>query len=152
MLEEQDSSIESRKRKTRIIQGLSWGSYGDDANSWDYNLEFFTWLSSKNDAFLPLLHLMQAIVNSPYPTAGLYGRTSMHDILLGRSADIFANPHLRISYDFKNLFTLTYQDFTKEPWTRTCTTEEVWTVLERFLLKRARWFREIHSLANHSED
>jgi hypothetical protein len=130
--------------KPHTMQGASWPSPGHCSNSWEDILSFFMHRVEANDAFLPLLQLTQAIVSSSYPAAGLFGSTSMHRLLLGRSEDVWGNPHLFIIYDFsEKRFTFIYQDFTRELWTRTCIPEEAWPVLERFLLRRARWFKKV---------
>lgn len=128
---------------SHTFQSQKRPSYGNVARSWEDILDSFDQRARENPALLPLLHLTQQIVSSPYPAAGLYGSTSMCNILIGRSADVSANPHLYISYDSEmQRFTLTYRDFTKESWTRTCSSEEVWPALERFLLRRVRWFKQ----------
>ncbi len=73
----------------------------------------------------------------------MYGTTSMYDLIIAQSRDIFGNPNLRIRYEMdKERFQFTYEDGSLKPWSRVCEVPEVLTVLKRFLMKRARWFRQ----------
>ena len=99
-------------------------------------------LAAENAAFGDLSALVSAISAAGFPEAGLSGVTSMHDLILGPSTRVFDNPYLRISYDFsKREFQFEYQDGSRKPWKRTVSPTEAVPALERFLTKRARWFR-----------
>ena len=87
--------------------------------------------------------LAEDIAGSAFATEGLYGVTSMHDLRISQSRDIFGNPNLSIHWDIKNQqFEFTYEDGSLKPWSRVCGRSEVFSVFERFLTKRARWFHQ----------
>ncbi len=87
--------------------------------------------------------LARDLAQSEFARLGLHGATSMYDLLVAQSRDIFGNPNLRIHYEInEERFHLTYEDGSLKPWTRVCGNSDVLNVLKRFLTKRARWFRQ----------
>ncbi|HIC81874.1 MAG TPA: hypothetical protein EYH07_17545 [Kiloniellaceae bacterium] len=98
------------------------------------------------DSFAPMLELARVIVKSPY-AAGLVAYTSVWDLIIAQSeANFWYGPYLRIELDpwKTKRFTFTYSERldSRDPWSRTAAADEGFDVLERFLLKRARWFRK----------
>lgn len=88
-----------------------------------------------------MAQLVQEMFDSDFPSAGLHGCTSMSDLIVGPSRDIFGNPYLRIHYDRNNQeFHFVFEDGTLQPWKRVCQEAEAFDVLIRFMTKRARWF------------
>lgn len=114
----------------------------DDAKPWPGILAFYSGLAERNPVFLPLARLAARLAESDFPKAGLHGLTSMHDLLLGPSPQIRANPHLRVECDLDaKRFHLTYVDGSKKPWQRTVAPDDAYEAIERMLTRRARWFR-----------
>jgi hypothetical protein len=102
----------------------------------------FADLARSNPRFQALADLSHHLAQSGFATAGLCGSTSMHDLVIGPSAYVFQNPHLRIEYDFDaSTFQLVYVDGSLTPWERSAAVDEVASVVDRFLTKRARWYR-----------
>ena len=89
----------------------------------------------------PLADLCSWLAASPFTAAGLCGVKSMHDLIVGPSRDVLANPYLVISFDGATTFLLRYEDGSREPWSRRAEPAEIRDVLERFFVKRARWYR-----------
>ena len=117
-------------------------SYGDTSRPWVQIDEFHAGIARSNPAFADLAQLAMNIAASPYPAAGLCGMTSMHDLIVGMSRCIRESPHLVIAYDFDSqLFRFSYRDGSAKPWSRSARADEVYAVFERFVTKRARWFR-----------
>lgn len=81
-----------------------------------------------------------------YVDAGLHGTTSMFTLLLGPAGDVLNNPHLDISPEGGRA-RLTYHDGSRQPWSATVSYDELGERVERFLVKRARWFRAARSRA-----
>ena len=103
----------------------------------------FASLASQNPVFEPLANLAHHLAVSGFVQAGLCGATSMHDIVLGPSAYVFQNPHLRVEYDFDaKSFKMVYVDGSIPPWERTVATAEINDAVFRFLTKRARWYHD----------
>jgi hypothetical protein len=126
---------------------MAWGgaSYGETARPWEDILAFYEGLARNNPAFEHLAQLAGRIARSPFPAAGLSALTSMHELLVAPSTSILDGPHLRISCDFdRQLITLTYEEGSgkPKPWKRQVSPEQAYEALERFLVKRARWFRD----------
>ena len=117
--------------------------YGDTARSWDDIVAFYERDAQSDPAFSDLATLATRLAASGFPAAGLRALTSMHDLILGPSSRVLDNPHLVISYDFpRSRFRLEYRDGGPvTPWSRTALPGEVYEVVERFLTRRARWFR-----------
>lgn len=116
--------------------------YGDTAQSWESILAFFRDLARRNSAFEDLAAFSEQLAASRFPRAGLRALASMHDLLLGPTSQILDNPHLVVGFDFeKRIFRLEYRDGSPRPWRRTADPAEIGEVVERFLVRRARWFR-----------
>lgn len=119
-----------------------FGTFGDIARPWPSVVEHFGELAASVPKFADLSALVSAIARSGYPEAGLSCVTSMHDVILGPSTRVLDNPHLRISYDiWKREFEFEYKDGSRKPWKRTVSPSEAMSALDRFLTRRARWFR-----------
>jgi hypothetical protein len=98
-----------------------------------------------------MLDLAEQIAGSPYAD-GLVAYTSVWDLIIAQSeSNFFVGPDLRIQFDpEKQQFTFSFNESLfghagkkKAPlWTRTAAINEGFEVLERFLVKRARWFRK----------
>ena len=65
----------------------------------------------------------------------------MHDLVIGPSARVFQEPHLRIEYNELGTFTLIYVNGAKKPWERSAAPDHLAELVTRFLTKRTRWFR-----------
>ena len=116
--------------------------YGETARPWPDIVRFYSRLVDGEPAFEPIARLATELANSPFAPAGLFALTSMWALVLGPSRCVLDNPHLVVSYDIESkLFTLEYRDGSPAPWHRSATAEEVESVVERFLTKRARWFQ-----------
>lgn len=117
---------------------------GETARSWDDIVAFYAGLAEGNAAFGPLASLSARLAGSDFVGAGLCGLTSMHDLLLGPSRKVLGNPYLLVQWDFKTeRFRLVYEDGSKAPWERFASDGEVYSALERFFTKRARWYRGV---------
>jgi hypothetical protein len=93
----------------------------------------------------PMLDLVRCIEASPY-ASGLVAYTSVADLIVAQSeANFWRGPELKIEFDHleSKQFTFTYRQRLDDadPWSRTAQADEAFDVLERFLMKRARWFR-----------
>jgi hypothetical protein len=114
----------------------------ETALSWPAIEGRFRELAAKNPAFGPLADLSSYLAHSAFAAVGLFGATSMHDLVIGPSAYVFQNPHLRIEFNFATrAFQMLYIDDSPVPWERTVSRDEIIPTVERFLIKRARWFR-----------
>ncbi|MGD1878634.1 MAG: hypothetical protein ACFB13_14190 [Kiloniellaceae bacterium] len=117
------------------------------ARPWPDIVEFYRGLVEDHGwALEPMLALVRRIEVSPY-TNGLVAYTSMISLAIAQSdANFLKGPELRIEFDHleSKQFTFTYVDRAdaKNPWTRKAEADEGFEVLERFLVKRARWFRK----------
>ena len=94
----------------------------------------------------PMLELVRRIEVSPY-SSGLVAYTSHATLAVAQSPKNFwRGPELRIECDHLESksfrFTFIERVDVEDPWTRTADADEGFEVLERFLLKRARWFRK----------
>jgi hypothetical protein len=89
----------------------------------------------------PLADLCRWLADSPFRAAGLCGVTSMNDLIVGPSHDVLANPYLVISFEVGATFHLRYEDGSPQPWSRRAAPDEIRDVLQRFFVKRARWYR-----------
>jgi len=123
-----------------------YGNYGPTAQTWPSIRKFYGELPKARIG--PFQAFVEQIVNSPYPAAGLLGLTSMADLILGLNPSILDEPHLRIRYDrdaAEVLFAFPSGPMdtpTKgAKWVRKVPADKAFVVLERFLLKGARWFR-----------
>lgn len=102
-----------------------------------------------NPRFSPLQTLIEQVLKSPYPGAGLQAVKSMKDLLLGMNSTVMDEPFLRIHDDSpREEFLLAYPGAGFEepdngaPWVRrVSTSEQASAVLERFLTKRDRGFQ-----------
>ena len=124
-----------------------YGNYGPVARPWAEIARFYSTL--KSPASGPMKTFVRELVKSPYPEAGLQGLTSMADLVLGMNPSILDAPNLRIRYLFDaGNFLFTYPSGGIEhpergaKWVRVVPAEEAFSVLERFLIKRVRWFRD----------
>ncbi len=118
------------------------GGYGDTSRPWSEIAASFAELPAANPVFADLAAFVLRVADSPFALSGLCGMNSMHDLVVGMSRCIGDNPHLVISYDFDaRLFRFEYRDGSAQPWTRTAEAEEAYDAFERFVTKRARWFR-----------
>ncbi len=100
-----------------------------------------------------MIELIQKLACSPY-AKGLVARNSLSDVasssnwtlfIAQAEANLGPGPRLEIAFDAsKRQFKLKFFEggFRKEPWERTAEADEGFKVLERFLTKRARWFRK----------
>jgi len=81
-------------------------------------------------------------------TAGLHGTTSMLDLdlALGPAGEVINNPHLDIK-PVEGCVRLTYDDGSEHPWSVLVSYDELSDRVERFLVKRARWFSDARSHA-----
>jgi hypothetical protein len=117
--------------------------------SWTAIVEFYSGLEATNPDFRELTRLADRLAASPYPGAGLYALTSMHTLILGPSTRVLDNPHLLVAYNpSQRQFSLEYRDGSAHPWKQTASPSEVYQLVERFLLKRARWFRATPTLSS----
>jgi hypothetical protein len=115
---------------------------GDVECSWTAIVEFYSDLEVTNPDFRELARLAERLAASPYPRTGLYALTSMHTLIVGPSTRVLDNPHLLVAYNAsQRQFSLEYRDGSAHPWKQTASSSEVYQLVERFLLKRARWFR-----------
>jgi hypothetical protein len=119
-----------------------WSTEKPSARDWTAIVAFYADLVQDNDVFGSMAELATRIAQSPYAAAGLSALTSMHDLLLGPSKNILSNPHLRISWNCEQqVFRFDYDDGSAAPWTRTASRDEAFAVVERFVVKRVRWYR-----------
>jgi len=125
------------------------------ASSWPEVVEFYRNLVEDYGWPLePMLELVRIIEASPYAN-GLVAYTSKVTLAIAQSdANFMKGPELRIEFDHleSKQFTFTYIDRadTKNPWTRKVKADEGFEVLERFFVKRARWFRKSGSVEQTS--
>lgn len=99
--------------------------------------------------YAPMLELVQQIRSC---SSGFVACTSVMELRIAQSeANFFVGPELRIGFDSaRQEFRFSYLESLlghagkrKAPlWIRTAPTNEGFEVLERFLLKRARWFHK----------
>ena len=94
----------------------------------------------------PMLELVRRIEVSPY-SSGLVAYTAHTTLAVAQSPKNFwRGPELRIEFDHLESkafrFTFIEREDDWNPWTRTAGADEGFEVLERFLTKRARWFRK----------
>lgn len=122
--------------------------YGNTARPWPQVVEHYVTFANANPALVGMATLVRRIAESGFPEAGLHAATSMFDLLLGPSPGVLDNPFLRVTYDIeRTLFVLTYEPggdrmATREPrWSRITAPEDVWPAIERFLMRRVRWYR-----------
>ena len=102
------------------------------------------------EGMLPMIELIQKLASSFY-AKGLVARISLTSssnwtlFIAQAEANLWPGPRLEIEFDpSKRQFKLKFFEggFRKEPWKRSAEADEVFEVLERFLTKRARWFRK----------
>jgi len=87
------------------------------------------------------LHQLATLLDSKgYVGAGLFGATSMTELLLGTTPDLGNLPRLRIQPTNANI-RVTYEDGSPMPWSIAVDFSELCDRVERVSLKRARWFR-----------
>ena len=93
----------------------------------------------------PMVSLIRNLASSRYAD-GLVVRTSMWHLLVAQAeVNLGPGPRLEIELDTsKHQFEFTFWegDFREKSWSRTTPADEGFEVLERFLVKRARWFRK----------
>ena len=122
-------------------RGLSPLPDRETARPWSDIEAMFAELARGNPVFGPLASLSRHLAHSEFVKAGLCGGTSMHDLVIGPSAYVFQNPHLRIEYDFDaKVFQMIYVDGSATPWERSVSCDAVNEAVGRFLTKRARWY------------
>lgn len=115
------------------------------ALKWPDIIEFYNELNNGHGWNIkPLINLVIEIEKSPY-AQGLLPSTS-HDVLyIAQSENALGDiPRLKIELDQKKQeFKFTYENshIIKEWWSRTAKASEGFEVLERFLIKRARWYK-----------
>lgn len=101
-----------------------------------------------------MIELIQKLATSAY-AKGLVARNSLSSELASGSnwtlfiaqaeANLWPGPRLEVEFDAsKRQFTLKFFEggVRKEPWKRTAEADEGFEVVERFLTKRARWFKK----------
>jgi hypothetical protein len=116
--------------------------YDTVPDDWERIVESRERLADQSEALRPIATLCAWLAGSPYRAAGLCGVASMHDLIVGPSRDVLANPYLPISFDRdRGRFGLLYEDGSHVPWSRTAEISEIRDVLDRFFVKRARWYR-----------
>jgi len=116
-------------------------SPGETSRPWREIEATFAKLAQNNPAFVPLADLARHLANSRFAKAGLCGATSMHDLVIGPSANVFQNPHLRIEYDFDaRTFQMIFVDGSPKPWETTVPADKVIDAVDRFLTKHASWY------------
>jgi len=98
-----------------------------------------------------MFELIQKLACSPY-AKGLVARISLTSssnwtlFVAQAEANLWPGPRLEIEFDpSKRQFRLKFFEggFRKEPWKRTAEADEGFEVVERFVTKRARWFRKL---------
>ena len=121
---------------------LGFGCYGDTSQSWDRLAAFFADGAAARPALADLAAFVARVAASPFARAGLCGMQSHYDLWVGLSGHLFDTPHLIITFDIDaQAFHFEYFDGSDKRWTRTATADDVYAVFERFVTKRARWFR-----------
>lgn len=121
-----------------------------EARPWPEIVEFYRNLVEDHGwSFEPMLELVRRVEASDY-AFGLVAYTSVTTLVISQAeANFWRGPELRIDFDpSKQEFSLTYRLRLDDagPWTRTASADEGFEVLERFLVKRARWFRKSGSV------
>jgi len=117
---------------------------GETAIPWSGIETWFVTLAESNPAFAPIAELARHLAQSDFVKAGLCGATSMHDLVIGPSAYVFQNPHLRIEYDFDaKTFQMIYVDGSLTPWEKSVPPDSILDSVDRFVSNRARWYRSI---------
>ena len=86
-----------------------------------------------------MLRMVVGLRDTGYVTAGLHGTTSMLTLALGLAGAVMNNPHLDITPAEESI-RLTYDDGSDRPWSVLVGYDELNNRVERFLVKRARWF------------
>ena len=124
------------------------------ARPWPEIVEFYRNLvESHGWSFEPMLELVRRLEASDY-ASGLVAYTSVATLIVSQSeANFWRGPELRISFaPSKREFAFTYRQRLDDddPWTRTARADEGFEALERFLVKRARWFRKAASTAQNT--
>jgi len=111
-------------------------------HDWTWIVEQFGSLASADAAFEPMADVVRWLAASPYRTAGLCAVMSMHDLIVAPSADVLVNPHLVIAFvPGQTSLHLRYEDGSRVAWSCNARPDEVREILERFFVKRARWYR-----------
>lgn len=111
----------------------------NNARDWWQIVEYYARVA--NQPWGAAMHELVLMLQSRgYVAAGLHGTTSMFELLLGRSSDVLNNPHLRIRPG-KDFVELVYEDGSDPPWSAEVGFTELPDRVQRFLLKRGRWFR-----------
>jgi hypothetical protein len=124
---------------------LGGGGYGDTSQLWDWLAAFFADGTAGDPTRAALAAFVARVATSPFARAGLCGMQSHYDLWVGLSGHLFDNPHLIITFDIKaQEFRFEYADGSDKRWTRTAGVDDAYAVFERFLMKRARWFRSAH--------
>ena len=99
---------------------------------------------------LALHQLASRLDTKGYVSAGLFGATSMLELLLGPTTDLGRLPRLRIQPTNANI-RITYEDGSQKPWSIVVEYNELCDRVERVLLKRARWFRNLNMTVEEHE-
>jgi hypothetical protein len=111
-------------------------------HDWGWIVESFRDTADADERLRPAADLCAWLAASPFAAAGLSGVKSMHDLIVGPDRDVLSNPHLVISFAHdEQIFHLRYEDGSPAPWSRTARPSEIRDVLERFFVKRSRWYR-----------
>ena len=102
--------------------------------SWNAIVEFYRDLISKGWAFLPMLHVVEAIASSPAATQ-IHGATSHSDLLLSDCADFRSGDStLSIVYQPSDrTFHFDHRSFSSHDDEKTCTEAESLPTLRLFL-------------------
>jgi hypothetical protein len=115
---------------------------GGRSQSWSDLEKRFAAVAQSDTSFAPMADLVHYLRDSDYAKDGLHGDAQMTALLIGPSDDVDQNPHLRIEFDSDVAsFRLLYQDGSSEPWQRVVGADTVVEAVDRFLVKRVRWYR-----------
>lgn len=112
----------------------------DNAREWAEIIAFYERLPDTPYA-VAMERLTRRLYDAGFVAAGLHGTTSMFSLVLGLTSDVLNNPHLDICSADGGV-RLTYDDGSKTPWSVQVGYDELCDRVERFLIKRARWFRD----------
>ena len=110
----------------------------NNAREWSRIVEHFAELNHVSSC-RAMEELVRYLESAGFVAAGLRGTTSMVDLLLGQTSDVLNNPHLRIS-PVPEGAKLTYEDGSDPEWSVEVSYGALIERVERFLIKRARWF------------
>ena len=118
--------------------------------SWPEIVEFYRHLTSEHGwAFQPMVRLVEQIAASEY-AFGMFPYTSHSTLCIARTHHVRrGREELEITFDpVAQQFHFEYWSnpyvriVRQGPWRRTCNEADGFSVLERILLKRVRWFKK----------